>query len=150
MMTLLLDFVLLRFPSFFLQISSFWEEKRQRLFCIDWSVKERNYSWLPTAHSALCKWHLSEVHVFMSPLWFILEINSFVAISSLITYIVSVHRDKGMTHMVGKDWRDFFDVVIVQADKPHFFTDCIKWVNLEDLNACIKLDKFTSVAWFAE
>lgn len=31
-------------------------------------------------------------------------------------------------HMVGKNWRDFFDVVIVQADKPHFFTDCIKWV----------------------
>lgn len=30
--------------------------------------------------------------------------------------------------MVGKNWRDFFDVVIVQADKPHFFTDCIKWV----------------------
>lgn len=34
--------------------------------------------------------------------------------------------NKGMTHMVGKDWRDFFDVVIVQADKPHFFTDCVK------------------------
>uniref|UniRef100_A0A673CIB9 5'-nucleotidase domain containing 2 n=1 Tax=Sphaeramia orbicularis TaxID=375764 RepID=A0A673CIB9_9TELE len=34
--------------------------------------------------------------------------------------------DKGMTHMVGEKWRDFFDVVIVQADKPHFFTDCIK------------------------
>lgn len=32
--------------------------------------------------------------------------------------------------MVGKDWRDFFDVVIVQADKPHFFTDCIKLVHV--------------------
>lgn len=31
-----------------------------------------------------------------------------------------------MTHMVGEDWRDFFDVIIVQADKPHFFTDCVK------------------------
>uniref|UniRef100_A0A668A6Z9 5'-nucleotidase domain containing 2 n=1 Tax=Myripristis murdjan TaxID=586833 RepID=A0A668A6Z9_9TELE len=31
--------------------------------------------------------------------------------------------DKGMKFMVGKNWRDFFDVVIVQADKPHFFTD---------------------------
>lgn len=33
-----------------------------------------------------------------------------------------------MTHMVGKNWRDFFDVIIVHADKPHFFTDCVKWV----------------------
>ncbi|XP_078064990.1 5'-nucleotidase domain-containing protein 2-like [Mustelus asterias] len=36
--------------------------------------------------------------------------------------------DKGMSYMVGKDWRDLFDVVIVQADKPHFFNDCIKGV----------------------
>uniref|UniRef100_A0A8C7D619 Uncharacterized protein n=1 Tax=Oncorhynchus kisutch TaxID=8019 RepID=A0A8C7D619_ONCKI len=34
------------------------------------------------------------------------------------------HMDKGMRFMVGKDWRDFFDRVIVQADKPHFFNDC--------------------------
>lgn len=32
-------------------------------------------------------------------------------------------RDKGMRHMVGPDWRQLFDVVIVQADKPSFFTD---------------------------
>lgn len=44
----------------------------------------------------------------------------------VILYFSSLCRDKGMTHMVGKNWRDFFDVVIVQADKPHFFTDCIK------------------------
>ncbi|XP_025062544.1 5'-nucleotidase domain-containing protein 2 [Alligator sinensis] len=31
--------------------------------------------------------------------------------------------DKGMKHMVGKNWRDLFDMVIVQADKPNFFTD---------------------------
>lgn len=31
-----------------------------------------------------------------------------------------------MKYMVGKDWREFFDVVIVQADKPHFFNDCVK------------------------
>lgn len=31
--------------------------------------------------------------------------------------------DKGMRHMVGPDWRQLFDVVIVQADKPSFFTD---------------------------
>uniref|UniRef100_A0A8C7UUV9 Uncharacterized protein n=1 Tax=Oncorhynchus mykiss TaxID=8022 RepID=A0A8C7UUV9_ONCMY len=34
------------------------------------------------------------------------------------------HMDKGMRFMVGKDWRDFFDGVIVQPDKPHFFNDC--------------------------
>uniref|UniRef100_A0A3Q2CP00 5'-nucleotidase domain containing 3 n=1 Tax=Cyprinodon variegatus TaxID=28743 RepID=A0A3Q2CP00_CYPVA len=31
--------------------------------------------------------------------------------------------DRGMTYIVGKDWRDLFDVVIVQADKPSFFND---------------------------
>lgn len=54
-----------------------------------------------------------------------------------------VRRDKGMTHMVGKNWRDFFDVVIVQADKPHFFTDCIKWVNVLE-----KVVNRTSIVWF--
>lgn len=37
------------------------------------------------------------------------------------------HRDKGMRHMVGPDWRQLFDVVIVQADKPNFFTDRRKY-----------------------
>uniref|UniRef100_A0A4W3I258 5'-nucleotidase domain containing 3 n=1 Tax=Callorhinchus milii TaxID=7868 RepID=A0A4W3I258_CALMI len=31
--------------------------------------------------------------------------------------------DKGMQYIVGKDWRDLFDIVIVQADKPTFFND---------------------------
>uniref|UniRef100_A0A4W3ICX4 5'-nucleotidase domain containing 2 n=1 Tax=Callorhinchus milii TaxID=7868 RepID=A0A4W3ICX4_CALMI len=31
--------------------------------------------------------------------------------------------DMGMQHMVGQDWRDLFDLVIVQAEKPTFFTD---------------------------
>ena len=31
--------------------------------------------------------------------------------------------DKGMSFMVGDDWREFFDVIIVQAGKPHFFTN---------------------------
>ncbi|XP_025771745.1 5'-nucleotidase domain-containing protein 2 [Puma concolor] len=35
--------------------------------------------------------------------------------------------DKGMRHMVGPDWRQLFDVVIVQADKPSFFTDRRKY-----------------------
>lgn len=28
-----------------------------------------------------------------------------------------------MSLMVGKDWESFFDVIIVQARKPRFFTD---------------------------
>uniref|UniRef100_A0A7N8Y3Y0 5'-nucleotidase domain containing 3 n=1 Tax=Mastacembelus armatus TaxID=205130 RepID=A0A7N8Y3Y0_9TELE len=31
--------------------------------------------------------------------------------------------NRGMTYIVGKDWRELFDVVIVQADKPSFFND---------------------------
>lgn len=33
--------------------------------------------------------------------------------------------DKGMSYIVGKDWRDLFDVVIVQVEKLNFFND--KW-----------------------
>ncbi|MEQ2252509.1 5'-nucleotidase domain-containing protein 2, partial [Ilyodon furcidens] len=53
--------------------------------------------------------------------------------------------DKGMTHMVGKNWRDFFDVVIVQADKPHFFTDCIKPFRRLDNNGDLRWEKITSL-----
>ncbi|CAJ0931541.1 unnamed protein product [Ranitomeya imitator] len=35
--------------------------------------------------------------------------------------------NKGMKHMVGKNWRDLFDVIIVRADKPAFFTDRRKY-----------------------
>uniref|UniRef100_A0A8C6ULJ1 5'-nucleotidase domain containing 3 n=1 Tax=Neogobius melanostomus TaxID=47308 RepID=A0A8C6ULJ1_9GOBI len=31
--------------------------------------------------------------------------------------------NRGMSYIVGKDWRDLFDIVIVQADKPSFFND---------------------------
>lgn len=41
----------------------------------------------------------------------------------LITNSPSSFVDKGMHFIVGKDWRDLFDVVIVQADKPNFFND---------------------------
>ncbi|KAG7221107.1 hypothetical protein INR49_017548 [Caranx melampygus] len=34
-----------------------------------------------------------------------------------------IAMDRGMSYIVGKDWRDLFDVVIVQADKPGFFND---------------------------
>ncbi|XP_056279635.1 5'-nucleotidase domain-containing protein 2 isoform X2 [Pseudoliparis swirei] len=51
--------------------------------------------------------------------------------------------DKGMTYMVGKNWRDFFDVVIVQAEKPHFFTDCIKPFRRLDANGDLMWEKIT-------
>ncbi|KFQ83636.1 5'-nucleotidase domain-containing protein 3, partial [Phoenicopterus ruber ruber] len=41
----------------------------------------------------------------------------------LITNSPSSFVDKGMKFIVGKDWRDLFDVVIVQAEKPNFFND---------------------------
>ncbi|XP_053114320.1 5'-nucleotidase domain-containing protein 3 isoform X2 [Hemicordylus capensis] len=41
----------------------------------------------------------------------------------LITNSPSSFVDRGMRFIVGKDWRDLFDVVIVQADKPNFFND---------------------------
>ncbi|XP_036386327.1 5'-nucleotidase domain-containing protein 2-like [Megalops cyprinoides] len=49
--------------------------------------------------------------------------------------------DKGMKYMVGKDWRDFFDVVIVQADKPHFFNDGVKPFRRLDHNGDLQWDK---------
>ena len=33
---------------------------------------------------------------------------------------------------MGKDWRDIFDVIIVQARKPKFFTDCSRPFRLYD------------------
>ncbi|MCJ8734975.1 hypothetical protein PDJAM_G00241490 [Pangasius djambal] len=53
--------------------------------------------------------------------------------------------DKGMKYMVGKDWRDFFDVVIVQADKPHFFNDCVKPFRRLDSNGVLQWDKIKSL-----
>lgn len=34
-----------------------------------------------------------------------------------------LYSNKGMTYLVGEDWRNLFDVVIVQARKPKFFTE---------------------------
>ncbi|KAM4697199.1 5'-nucleotidase domain-containing protein 2-like [Rhinophrynus dorsalis] len=53
--------------------------------------------------------------------------------------------DKGMKYMVGKDWRDFFDVLIVQADKPSFFNDCVKPFRRLDGNGDLKWDKITKL-----
>ncbi|XP_028669086.1 5'-nucleotidase domain-containing protein 2 [Erpetoichthys calabaricus] len=53
--------------------------------------------------------------------------------------------DKGMNYMVGKDWRDFFDIIIVQADKPHFFNDCIKPFRRLDRNGDLQWDKINNL-----
>ena len=39
-----------------------------------------------------------------------------------------------MKFLIGPDWRDIFDVIIVQARKPKFFTDKSRPFRLFDLN----------------
>ncbi|XP_071984691.1 5'-nucleotidase domain-containing protein 2 [Engystomops pustulosus] len=53
--------------------------------------------------------------------------------------------DKGMKHMVGKNWRDLFDVIIVRADKPAFFTDRRKPFRRLDESGSLQWDKITSL-----
>lgn len=36
---------------------------------------------------------------------------------------IIICSDIGMKFLVGNDWKDYFDVVIVQARKPKFFTE---------------------------
>ncbi|KAG7237718.1 hypothetical protein CRUP_001573, partial [Coryphaenoides rupestris] len=50
-----------------------------------------------------------------------------------------------MGYMVGENWRDFFDVVIVQADKPNFFNDCIKPFRRLDSKGDLQWDKIRSL-----
>lgn len=40
-----------------------------------------------------------------------------------------------MGMLVGLDWRDFFDVVIVNANKPKFFTEVPRPIRVFDKNA---------------
>ncbi|XP_072102908.1 5'-nucleotidase domain-containing protein 2-like [Mobula birostris] len=53
--------------------------------------------------------------------------------------------DKGMSYMVGRDWRELFDVIIVQADKPHFFNDSIKPFRRLDENGDLLWHKITKL-----
>ncbi|KAM4023076.1 5'-nucleotidase domain-containing protein 2 [Anomaloglossus baeobatrachus] len=53
--------------------------------------------------------------------------------------------NKGMKHMVGKDWRDLFDLIIVRADKPAFFTDRRKPFRRLDESGSLQWDKITSL-----
>ncbi|KAJ8953241.1 hypothetical protein NQ318_015821 [Aromia moschata] len=41
-------------------------------------------------------------------------------------------RHKGMEFMVGPDWKEYFDVLIVQARKPRFFTDVSRPIRVFD------------------
>ncbi|XP_056380121.1 5'-nucleotidase domain-containing protein 2 isoform X2 [Hyla sarda] len=63
----------------------------------------------------------------------------------LITNSPFTFVDKGMKHMVGKDWRDLFDVVIVRADKPAFFTDRRKPFRRLDEHGSLQWDRITSL-----
>lgn len=42
--------------------------------------------------------------------------------------------DVGMSYVMGHSWRDFFDVIIVQAGKPHFFTNTAQPFRELDIN----------------
>uniref|UniRef100_V9KCQ9 5'-nucleotidase domain-containing 2 n=1 Tax=Callorhinchus milii TaxID=7868 RepID=V9KCQ9_CALMI len=53
--------------------------------------------------------------------------------------------DKGMSYMIGEDWRYLFDVVIVQADKPHFFNEAIKPFRQLDENGDLQWDKISKL-----
>ncbi|XP_053577000.1 5'-nucleotidase domain-containing protein 2 isoform X2 [Bombina bombina] len=53
--------------------------------------------------------------------------------------------NKGMKHMVGKNWIDLFDVIIVQADKPAFFTDRRKPFRKMDDKGSLQWDKITEL-----
>lgn len=37
-----------------------------------------------------------------------------------------------MEHLIGSDWKDYFDVLIVQARKPRFFTDISRPIRVFD------------------
>ncbi|XP_059482720.1 5'-nucleotidase domain-containing protein 3 isoform X1 [Neocloeon triangulifer] len=47
--------------------------------------------------------------------------------------------DKGMSYIVGADWQTFFDVIIVQARKPKFFTDESRPIRLYDTGSKTQL-----------
>lgn len=51
-----------------------------------------------------------------------------------------------MEMLVGHDWRDFFDVVIVNANKPKFFTEVSRPIRVFDKNANTHIwEKVTSL-----
>jgi hypothetical protein len=65
----------------------------------------------------------------------------------ILTFIFnSTCRNRGMTLMLGKEWEKYFDVVIVNARKPMFFTDKSRPIRLYDKKAdCQLWDRVTSL-----
>ncbi|XP_033875561.3 5'-nucleotidase domain-containing protein 2-like isoform X1 [Acipenser ruthenus] len=53
--------------------------------------------------------------------------------------------DKGMKFMVGRNWRDLFDVIIIQAEKPSFFTDRRKPFRRLNENGSLHWDKISTL-----
>jgi len=51
----------------------------------------------------------------------------FLVTNSPFTFV-----DKGMSYLIGSEWREIFDVIIVQARKPRFFTEHIRPFRLYD------------------
>lgn len=47
-------------------------------------------------------------------------------------FVCLFNSNKGMEMLVGRDWKDFFDVLIVQARKPRFFTDLSRPIRVFD------------------
>jgi hypothetical protein len=50
-------------------------------------------------------------------------------------YVCLDYSNAGMEMLVGADWRDLFDVVIVNANKPKFFTEVSRPIRVFDKNA---------------
>ncbi|XP_039626165.1 5'-nucleotidase domain-containing protein 2-like isoform X1 [Polypterus senegalus] len=53
--------------------------------------------------------------------------------------------NKGMTYMIGKHWRDLFGAIIVQAEKPSFFTDRRKPFRHLDEKGSLQWDRVTKI-----
>ena len=46
--------------------------------------------------------------------------------------IVHHFSNRGLDFLIGSDWKEFFDVIIVQARKPKFFTDISRPIRIYD------------------
>ncbi len=67
-----------------------------------------------------CIHHMTWLRIYTKPFWLTDHMKCMFQIKCLL---IPLFSDRGMNYIVGKDWQDLFDVVIVQADKPGFFND---------------------------
>ncbi|KAM7282276.1 5'-nucleotidase domain-containing protein 3 [Ixodes scapularis] len=78
----------------------------------------------PVIHSTLTESNISEYLEKPAELMTFLErLKNAKKQMFLVTNSPFKFVDVGMRYMIGADWQDLFDVVIVQARKPKFFTD---------------------------